>query len=69
MNKRYESKKTKLEKIKKRKSDGKDDDKNSRDNKKPKKEQSAWFFERQKDGDLYKPREWICLALLNWWEL
>ena len=58
MNKRYESKKTKLEKIKKRKSDGKDDDKNSRDNEKPKKEQPAWFFKRQKDGDLYKPREW-----------
>ena len=58
LNKKYELKKKKLQRIKKRRSVAGDDDKNPRDKKKPKKEKPSWFTKRPKDADLYKPREW-----------
>ena len=53
LNKKYELKKNKLQKIKKRKSDAKDDGKSSRYKKKPRKEKPAWFTKRPKDADLF----------------
>ena len=56
INKKYESKKEKLERLKKRKNDKKSDGEKSQ--KKGKTKKSAWFFKRPKDADLHKPKEW-----------
>ena len=56
INKKYESKKEKLERLKKRKNDKKSDGEKSQ--KKGKTKKPAWFFKRPKDADLHKPREW-----------
>lgn len=53
---KYDAKKNKLNRIKKRKSDGKSDEQGTP--KKPKKQKPAWFFKKPKEADLHKPREW-----------
>ena len=57
LNKKYDAKKSKLERIKKRKGDKSGGDKGG---KKPKDKlkKPAWFTKRPKDSELTKPREW-----------
>ena len=57
LNKRHESKKSKLDKIKKRKGDKSNDERGGK-KQKDKMKKPALFTKRPKDNELTKPREW-----------
>jgi len=62
LKKRYEKKRTKLDQNKKRENNKRDDNKvkggETKNPKRAKLQKPAWMFQRPKEADLRKPREW-----------